>query len=282
MINKIKKIFSFALAIVSSAFTFVPENLFSIIEWSIVSYILKMYGCTSVVKHLNITLNRVLFFVIVIITVTLFYYLYLKYRKSITIKGDNYIIKVKYGNILKESNCKRVIAFDECFTTNVGILPNEIKETSICGQYLRANPNLNVPQLIEDAKLTKAKRKSKFKHQDCYKSGTIVANGDDLLLAFAPLDESGRGVFPSYESYLDSLFLLWKELDKYYAQQDVCISILGSGITRIGDGMESFLTQQKLLEMIVGSYKLSPYKLKKPYKLRIVCKKRDDFSLNNI
>lgn len=33
------------------------------------------------------------------------------------------------------------------------------------------------------------------------------------LLAFAPLDETGRGVFPTYKEYLDHLFIIWQELD---------------------------------------------------------------------
>lgn len=113
----------------------------------------------------------------------------------------------------------------------------------------------------------------------CPNLTAYVPNGDDFLLAFASLDKNGRGVFPSYKEYLDSLFLLWQELDKYYAQCDVCIPILGSGITRIGDGMGTIIPQQKLLEMIIDPYKLSPYKLKKPCKITIVCRKNNDFSL---
>lgn len=68
-------------------------------------------------------------------------------------------------------------------------------------------------------------------------------------------------------------------IDKYYGQKDVCIPILGSGLTRIN---ETTLTQQELLDIIISSYKLSPHKIKYPYKLYIVCKKNDDFSLNKI
>lgn len=45
--------------------------------------------------------------------------------------------------------------------------------------------------------------------------------------------------------------------------------ILGSGVTRMGD--ES-LTQQKLLDIIIESYKLSAQKLKPPCQLHIICK----------
>ncbi len=98
-------------------------------------------------------------------------------------------------------------------------------------------------------------------------------------MAFAKLDKDGLGRFFSYDEFLECLSLFWKEIDKYYGQNDVCISILGSGLTRIGDA--SF-TKQELLDIIIGSYKLSRHKIKFPNKLRIVCKKSEDFSLNKI
>lgn len=283
MINVLKKGLSFAFAFVSLMFTFSPESFFAAIEWSCVSqFIVELSGGKIKYDDANIALNRVLLFIAVWIVAMIFYSVYIYLRETIVIKGEDYIIVVKYGNIFKETNCKKVISFDECFTTTIGNAPHEIKPTSICGQYLQANPNINMQQLIANAHLTKERGKSKFNRQDKYKSGSIVPNGDDLLLAFAPLDENGRGVFPSYKEFLDSLFLLWQELDKYYAQHDVCIPILGSGITRIGDGMSTYFTQQELLEMIIASYKLSPYKIKKPNKLRIICKKNEEFSLEKI
>ncbi len=283
MIKVLKKGLSIAFAFVSLVFTFSPESFFAAIEWSCVSqFIVELSSGKFKYDDVNIVLNRVLLFLAVWIIAMILYSIYVYLWKTIVIKGEDYIIAVKYGNIFKETNCKRVIGFDECFTTTIGNAPHEIKPTSICGQYLQANPNINMQQLIADAHLTKERGKSKFNHQDKYKPGTIVPNGNDLLLAFAPLDENGRGVFSSYKEYLDSLFLLWQELDKYYAQCDVCIPILGSGITRIGDGMGAIIPQQKLLKMIIDSYTLSPFKLKKPYKLRIVCRKNDDFSLERI
>lgn len=278
-----KKGVTWAFAIITIIFTFIPESFFSAIKWkSIPQFIVELSSNTFNYDDINIVCNRLLLFIVIWILVTILYSIFICCRKSVTIKDEDFIIKIKYGNIFKEKDCKRVIPFDECFTTIVGNAPHEIKSTSICGQYLNANPSLDVQQLVTDAHLIKERRKSKFRNQDRYKSGSIVPNGNDLLLAFAPLDESGKGVFSSYKDYLDSLFLLWKELDKYYAQQDVCISILGSGITRIGDGMGNVFSQQKLLEMIIESYKLSPYKLKKPYELRIICRKNNDFSIKNI
>ena len=97
-------------------------------------------------------------------------------------------------------------------------------------------------------------------------------------MAFAKLDETGNG-YLSLDELLDCLSLLWKEINKYYAQCDVCVPILGSGITRIKGEQ---ISQQKLLDIIISSYQLSAHKIKEPCKLRIVCKKSRNFSLNRI
>ena len=253
--------------IVSFGFTFVPETLFQKI---------KLFGESS--TETNILINRLLVFLLVGILVLAFYSIYLACRQKIFIKGRNYSIKISYEDILKTKDSKKVIPFDECFTTSVGELPSQIKPSSICGQYLKENEGLDVEKLIVDASIKPARGKSKYNNQVCYASGTIVPNGDDLLLAFAKLDSSGLGCM-KYEEYIDSLMLLWKEIDKHYGQKDVCIPIIGSGITRIG---EVAFTQQELLDTIINSYKLSRYKIKEPAKLHIVCKKAKGFSLNKI
>ena len=244
--------------------SFIPESLFGYY---------KIFP--NLCKDVNITLNRILTFIIVFI----FYALYLKIRKKTSIKGRNYTIEIKYGDLFKMKNCKKVITFDECFTTTIGESPSDIKAGSICGQYLSQNPTLNIQDLINCAQLKPSPTNSKFKNKKRYESGKLIPNGEFLLMAFAKLDKDGKGEFSSRNEYLDCLSVFWKEIDKYYAQQDICIPILGAGITRIGD-VEP--TQQELLDMIILSYKLHTRKIKLPYKLHIVCRKCNHFSLNKI
>lgn len=257
MIDFFVKSGTWAISITTLIFTFVPETYF----------------------EKNIILNRILTLLCVFIIVVIFYGLFLICRRSITVKGHNYKIKVEYGDILKMDNCKKVINFDECYTISVGDAPGDIKPTSVCGQYLKMYPNLDVERLINKSKIKAENERSQYMGKKKYESGKLVSNGDDLLMAFAKLDADGRGKFFSHKEFLDCLSLLWEEIDKYYGQKDVCIPILGSGLTRIN---ETPLTQQELLDIIISSYKLSPHKIKYPYKLHIVCKKNDDFSLNKI
>lgn len=76
----------------------------------------------------------------------------------------------------------------------------------------------------------------------------MVPNRDYLLMAFAKLDRDGLGRMTRNE-FIECLSTLWREIDKYYGQTDMCIPILGSGITRMDD---TSLTQQELLDMIIG------------------------------
>ena len=268
---------TWALSIVVTIFAFVPENVFSEIHTFLEKFvctfdIVCQYWSASAVC---IVCNRILFVLFVWFIVTIFYWLYIRFKKSVTIENEDCKIKVEYGDLLKCKNCKKVINFDECYTTEIGQAPHQIKPTSLCGQYLSVNPTIDIIQLLTQAHITPARAKSKYQKKDRYES-------DDLLLAFVPLNESGLGVFQSYKDYVDSLSLLWQELDKYYCQKDVCVPVLGSGISRFGNGSGRTFSRQELLDIMIWSYKLSPYKLKKPYTLRIVCKKSNGFSLNEI
>lgn len=97
-------------------------------------------------------------------------------------------------------------------------------------------------------------------------------------MAFAKLDKNGLGRL-SRDEYLKCLSVLWEELNTYYEQKDVCIPILGGGLTCFDRGS---ISQQELLDMMIWSYKLSSHKIKSPYKLRIICKRSEDFSLDRI
>lgn len=283
MKNFLIKSSGWAFAIITGIFAFVPEHFFGQIEWLTPEFFVQCKSLATIdAYNINITISRLISFLVVWATTSFLYFLFLKTRTRITIKGDNYSICVEYGNILKKKKCKRVINFDECFTTQIGGATADINPTSICGQYLTLHPDLNMQSLIESAQVSPAQSRSKYQNKVRYDSGTIIPNGDDLLMAFAKLDEKGKGRFFSRDEYLQCLDLLWKELENYYSEMDVCVPILGAGTTSFDGGNGASISQQDLLDMMIRSYKLSSHKIKAKHKLRIVCKRDDNFSLNNI
>lgn len=271
MFKSLKKTLTQVTAVVSLVFTIVPETFFGIISWS--EFI------PSIIPEVNIIINRIITFFVTFVLFEAASSIYNLFRRKYVFKDDTCHIEVAYGDIFKQKNCRKVIPFDECFSTHVGNEPADIKESSICGQYLKIYPNMDMKALISRSGITPERSKSKYMHQDRYLSGKLIQGNDNyLLMAFAHLQSDGIG-YISYDDYIDCLFNLWKEIDNRYSQSDVCIPVLGSGLTRFNGPS---LTQQELLDIIIATYKLSSHKIKKPSKLRIICQRVDGFSLRHI
>ena len=199
-------------------------------------------------------------------------------REKVVIKGKGFKVVIEYGNIFEMDKFKKVIPFDECFTTEIGRAPCQIKPSSLCGKFLNRFPNVDIPNLISVNGIESRNKSSRFKNTKCFKSGTLLPFNDYLLMAFGKLDRDGRALM-TREEYLDSLSYLWKEIHKYDSGEDVAIPIIGSGITGFKDGN---LSQQELLDIILLSYQINPFKIKLPCTLQIVCIAKEDFSLSKI
>lgn len=116
-----KKCATCAFAITSALFTFVPESFFHIVRWIPAQAVRKKMiesGITEI--EIDIVISRLLCFAAIWVVTAIGYCIYKVMRRSVKIKGDNYIIEIKYGDIFKEKNCKTVINFDECYTAYIG------------------------------------------------------------------------------------------------------------------------------------------------------------------
>jgi hypothetical protein len=269
--NKLKKILlnagsSAAYGIISVIFMFVPEDVFKIgvvqCDWS---------------DSAIIVANRIVLSVAVLTIANIIYYYWYKHRRSVTIDDNKSSIKVDYGDITKIADGKKIINFDECFTTTVGDRPQDIKPGSVCGQYLAAHSIGNMQGLIHVSGL-KPVGQSQYNNLPRYESGILIPKDDFLLMAFAKLDRNGLGKM-TYAQYLDCLSTLWQQIDLYHGTEDVFVPILGSKIVRFVD---RDLNQQELLDIMIASYRLSPNKMKRPFTLHIVCAEREGFSINNV
>lgn len=279
----LKKSIILTTAIISFIFTFFPESLFKNCIWVSEKYFNKLnlpinlnyQDINLIISHslLFITILVIIFFILII-----FHFLY----NRVIISGENYKIVIKYGNIIKEKKCKRVINFDECFTTNLGNSIADINENSICGQYLKKHPNIDMQNLIDKAEVKPAKGKSKYKNKIRFESGIIVPNGDDLLMSFAKLDENGKGRFFSLEEYLKCLNVLWEQLENHCGGENVCVPLLGAGTTSFTGCEGSSISPQKLLNMMIWSYRLSLHKIHPTRTLYIICKRDRNFSIYDI
>ena len=254
-----------AYAVITVIFTVIPEGVFKY------GFIKCTWSDTAVIM-----VNRLILCAVVLVFANIIYQCYRKHRNVVTIKDKSFSISVEYGDLLQIGEGKKIINFDECFSTNVGDKPEDIKPDSVCGQYLMKYPIEDIQQLI-NASGVKPSGKSLFNQKDSYTPGTIIPRGDFLLMSFAKLDKDGLGKM-TYPQYLECLDKLWEQIDLYHGTDDVYLPILGSRITRF----DKDLTQQEFMNVIIASYRLSPKKKKKPNVLHIFCRRQDGFSLNDI
>lgn len=205
---------SYTLATTTAFFPFLPEAIFSIAHsWDYLS------------DYWGYTINKVIFLLLIGIIWGIVLFIIRIFRKKITIKGHNFKVIVEYGDLLKQKRCKKVISY----ITEVGDAINQIKPTSLCGQFLQ-NHRVNIFSLLSNNNLKPERRRSEYNGQICYEAGTLLPYDEFLLMAFGKLDKNGRAVM-SREEYLSCLSNFWKDIDKYYAQKDVAILLIKLGKT---------------------------------------------------
>ena len=121
MKTKIKSIFPCAFAIVSALITFIPDS------------IILAYGPFHFKDNegFSLLLDRIAGLIIVAFAVSIAIVSYYFLARRITIRNKNCIIEIVYKDLFKAKNCKKLISFDECYTTSIGDEPEKIKPSSI-------------------------------------------------------------------------------------------------------------------------------------------------------
>lgn len=265
--NRFWRNISISTGIISFAFMFLGDWFWN----GIIDYDLEQYY--------NGLINRSIFYIAIIIAVSLFFVLFenvIWYRR---INFNGYKIEIRYGNLLSTRKGYPVINFDECYTAILGEDTGDIKPSSICGQYLLKNPIPDINAILNDANIKSEKRKSEYNKNVCYKPGTVIKINNHLLMAFAKLDSKGNAQFFTRKEFLDCMDYFWEQLYSVHGDSNVCIPVLGAGRTKIGN---SQLSKQEVLDLLLFSYLISSNKLQKNYKLVIYCRRKDDIKLFKI
>ncbi len=100
-----------------------------------------------------------------------------------------------------------------------------------------------------------------------YQLGQIQQYEDYFALAFTKFNNDNEACLYSNE-YSNCLLEMWKQLNKYYAQNVVNIPLLGAGITRILDSAD--VKNQELLEIMLQTLRISKMTFKEPSKINII------------
>ncbi|MBU5439805.1 hypothetical protein KQI42_17450 [Tissierella sp. MSJ-40] len=201
-------------------------------------------------------------------------WVYENFRDNIKININNSQLHIKVGDIFSEEGLK-VIGVNEYFDN---IVDNVIiSEYSLHGQYIKNHykDTTDIDKRIEtDLHLIESKSdynaKRKIGKKQKYKLGSIFADGEYLLTAFAKFDDKNRA-FLYMNDYINFLLNFWNEIDIIYSGRSVTIPLFGSGITRFKE--YDHISDQELLELLIWSFKLSRIKFKYPAKATIVIHK---------
>jgi hypothetical protein len=194
-------------------------------------------------------------FLIILIIV----FLYLLYKanrlNSVRLNINGLKVDIVYGDLFSSEDLK-LIPFNEYFDTLVDNIL--IAENTLNGLFIKNNYStvLNLDNQITtglNGKVFEPNSTRVLGKKNKYELGTTVeVENKYLLTAFTHFDKENRAYLSKGE-YLLCLDNLWKEINRIYAQRNISIPLLGSGISRIGNDLKL----QDYLEQIINSLKLS-------------------------
>lgn len=242
-----------------------------------------LYGLAATVLtfiELDEFLLKKTYIFIGLIFFTFFWYVYSLYKnyklKEISLNIDGSEMEIKEGDIFRyPRNVYKVIAFNEFFDTCVD--EQIISSTSLNGQYL----NKFYPDTAELDNKIKQDPRMQYKVSEKnaerplggkttrYQLGSVYKDMDFFLVAFSKFDSENKAELQLHE-YANCLINFWNEVNTLYAQQEVAVPLLGSGITRHKD---FDATPHQLLEVMLWTFKISKVKFREPAKITIVLHK---------
>jgi len=196
---------------------------------------------------------------IVFFTILALIFVYLLYQANhldkIQLKINGIRVNIFYGDLFNAQGLK-IIPFNEYFDTSVDNVI--IAENTLNGMFIKNNyPTVTeLDNQISSALVGKTYTTNNSRvlgKKDKYELGTTIeVENEYLLTAFTHFDAESRA-YLSKIKYLLCLDNLWKELNRIYAQRDINIPLLGSGISRIGNDLKL----QDYLYLIINSLRLS-------------------------
>lgn len=217
-----------------------------------------------------------------------FIYILFKIIKSICLKKiklsiDGSEIEIKKGDIFTfPRNVYKVIAFNEFFDTQVD--DQIISRTSLNGQYLNnfySDTSDLDKKIIQDSRMQlriveKNVNRPLGGKKTRYRLGSVYKDMDFFLLAFSKFDDENKANLMLHE-YANCLINFWNEVNGLYAQQEVVVPLLGSGITRHKDFNAN---PHQLLEVMLWTFKISKVKFREPSKVTILLHEKHHKEIN--
>lgn len=218
---------------------------------------------------------------VVVIGYIISYIIALKLKERKIKIGDTKIT-IKFGDMFKEQGYK-VIAANEYFDTivNEKIISKNTLHGKVLSKHITniesfdealGNDNYCNSQVIGNDKKRPEGKTKKYKLGTCFKFENFI------FVAFTKFDEFNKA-YLSLSDYLFCLSNFWNEVNRVYCGENVIITLLGSGVTRITDGCN--ITKQEQLTMLIDTLRFSNVSFSHDSEIKIILPEnlKDEISL---
>ncbi len=185
-----------------------------------------------------ITRSLVVIIIFAIILVLVYFVIGRIFKKSVNLIIGQTPVSIEAGNIF-EAKGLRVIGCDTHFDTRVDDIV--IAKNSLHGQLFLQHGELKE---IQSAIKAEAKRLNLSENTEGlydFPLGTIICYNSNidkctyLMLASAELNNDHEA-HTNMVKFEYMLMKMWKEINRVYANRDICLPLLGTGILRFDDG----------------------------------------------
>ena len=242
----------------------------------IISTFLSILGISLRDLIKNNIIIRIIVVVIFLIILFLLFYIILGclYRDSVDLIINKTPVVIKYGDIFYERGFK-VIGCDTHFDDRIDDIV--IAKKSLHGQLFLEHGDINDIKCTVEKTAKKLGLKKNELGQYTFPLGTIIrydskVDGQTyLMLAMSELDKKykARTNIAKFESMLMEM---WREIDRVYANNDVVLPILGTGILEFDDGPKD---RKSLLRCMLCTFNNRRIRLNAHIKVVIHNEKRD-------
>lgn len=242
------------------------------------STLLSLLGVTLNDFNNNIILN--IFIIIsswIVLGLVIYFIIGRVYKDKASLKINNNRVDILRGDIFKIDGMK-VIGCDNHFDTRID--DKVIAKKSLHGQLVLKHGNKESIRKLVKSEAEELGIMSNKKGEYEFSLGKIIPykseidNQTYLLLAMTKLNDRYEA-HTNIEQYEQMLMVMWKEISRVYAFNDIVLPILGTGITRFEHG---FHDPNSLLRCMLCTLKGSGVYFNSQIKI-VIFDKSDDFSL---
>ncbi|WP_282002822.1 macro domain-containing protein [Veillonella denticariosi] len=227
---------------------------------TIISTIFTILGVSlSVIEDFGILIKLGILILCFLIIVGLSYFAIGRiYREAVCLNINQNLVDISYGNLFEVDGWK-VIGCDTHFDTRVD--DSVISKKSLHGQLILNHGNIDDINVLVKEEAERLKLKCNNDGLYSFPLGTVIRYDSSydhqtyLMLSMTELN-SRNEAYTNMVEFINTLSIMWKEINRVYASHDIVIPVLGTGISRF----DSNKSEEELLKAMLYTLYISGVK----------------------